>query len=266
MNAPPTFSVDSRELAGKRVLVTGGTRGAGEAMVDRFARAGAVTVSVARSAASRPEPHLFVQADLSTVDGVGRVARVIEERLGGLDVLVHNLGGSSAPGGGFAALTDAEWEKELTLNLLTAVRLDRALVPAMVQRGSGVVIHVSSIQRRLPLHESTTAYAAAKSALTTYSKALSKEVGPKGVRVVSVAPGWIRTTAADAMVERIATHAGTTHEAARQSIMDALGGIPLGRPAWPAEVAELVAFLASDRAAAIHGSEHLIDGGTVATL
>ena len=267
MSAAPTFSVDPRELAGMRVLVTGGTKGAGEAMVDRFARAGAVTMTAARSVSgARPEPHLFVQADLSTAEGTRRVIRAIEERLGGLDILVHNLGGSSAPGGGFAALTDEEWEKELSLNLLAAVRLDRALVPAMVERRSGVVIHVSSIQRRLPLHESTTAYAAAKSALSTYSKALSKEVGPKGVRVVSIAPGWIRTTAADALVDRIATHAGSTTETARQNIMDALGGIPIGRPAWPAEVAELVAFLASDRAGAIHGSEHLIDGGTVATL
>ncbi|MCC7254112.1 MAG: SDR family NAD(P)-dependent oxidoreductase [Hyphomicrobium sp.] len=98
------------------------------------------------------------------------------------------LGGLSAPGGGCAALDDAEWVKELNLNLLPAVRLDRALVPAMVKRGAGVVIHVTSIQHELPLPESTTAYAAAKAALTTYSKSLSKEVTPKSMRVV----GFIR--------------------------------------------------------------------------
>jgi NAD(P)-dependent dehydrogenase (short-subunit alcohol dehydrogenase family) len=129
-----------------------------------------------------------------------------------------------------------------------------------------VVIHISSIQRRLPLHESTTAYAAAKAALSAYSKALSKELGPKGVRVTSIAPGWIYTTAAEAMVRRLAASAGTDEETARQGIVNALGGIPIGGPAWPEEVAELVAFLASDRAASIHGAEYTIDGGTVPTV
>ena len=187
-------------------------------------------------------------------------------RLGGVDVLIHVVGGSRAPGGGFSALDDAAWEHELDLNLMSAVRLDRALVPSMVERGSGVVVHTSSIQRRLPLHDSTTAYAAAKAALSTYSKALSKEVGPKGIRVNAVAPGWIYTTAAEAMVRRIAEGSGLGEEAARQSILDALGGIPLGRPSRPEEVAELIAFLASDRASAIHGAEYAIDGGTVPTV
>lgn len=129
-----------------------------------------------------------------------------------------------------------------------------------------MVVHVSSIQRRLPLPDSTTAYAAAKAALTAYSKALSKETGPHGVRVNSVAPGWIYTTAAEAMVKRLAANGGTDEATARQGIVDALGGIPLGRPAWPQEVAELVAFLASSRAAAIHGSEYVIDCGTIPTV
>lgn len=136
----------------------------------------------------------------------------------------------------------------------------------MIARGEGAVIHVSSIQRQLPLYDSTTAYAAAKAGLTTYSKALSKELGPKGVRVNVVSPGWIYTEASDALVNRIADSTGGTPEAARQSILDALGGIPLGRPARPEEVAELIAFLASERASAIHGAEHVIDGGTVPTV
>lgn len=187
----------------------------------------------------------------------------IEERLGGIDIIVHTLGGSTAPGGGFAALSDELWRDELSQNLLAAVRLDRVLVPGMIARGHGVIIHVSSIQRRLPLYESTIAYAAAKAALSTYSKALSKELCPSGVRVMSVAPGWIHTTAAQGMIERLAAQGGTDEETARQGIMRALGGIPIGRPAFPEEVAELVAFLASDRAASIHGTEHTIDGGTV---
>jgi NAD(P)-dependent dehydrogenase (short-subunit alcohol dehydrogenase family) len=146
------------------------------------------------------------------------------------------------------------------------VRLDRALLPQMIARGRGAVIHVASIQRRLPLPDSTTAYAAAKAALTTYSKALSKELGPKGVRVNVVSPGWIYTEASEGLVRRIAESTGGTLDEARRSILDGLGGIPLGRPAESAEVAELIAFLASDRAAAIHGAEYVIDGGTVPTV
>ena len=179
---------------------------------------------------------------------------------------VHNVGGSSAPGGGFAALTDDEWPHALNSNLLGAVRLDRGLLPLMVAPGAGVIIHLSSIQRRLPLFEATLAYAAAKAALSTYSKGLSKEVGPKGVRVVSVAPGFIETDAATALIDRLAADAGTDRQTARAHLLQSLGGIPLGRPGWPAEVAELVACLVSDRAAAITGSEYVIDGGTLPTI
>lgn len=264
MNAPTLKPTDPGEFAGKRIVVTGGTMGTGRAVVHRLTAAGARLITAARS--QRPEDmpeDAFVRADLSTAEGTAALASAALERLGGVDALVHAVGGSKAPGGGFAALSDEIWRSEIDLNLMPAVRLDRALVPGMVERGSGAVIHISSIQRRLPLPESTTAYAAAKAALTTYSKALSKEVGPKGVRVNSVAPGWILTTASVALVRRIADTSGITEEAARQSILDSLGGIPIGRPADPTEVAELIAFLLSDRAAAIHGAELTIDGGTV---
>lgn len=260
------FAIDGHELAGKRVLVTGGTKGAGEAIVDRLAAAGAMVATTARSAVGTSSSTLFVQADVSTLEGAAEVAAATIDRLGGVDIIVHSVGGSKSPGGGFAALSDQIWQDELNLNLLAAVRLDRLLVPEMIKQGSGAIVHISSIQRRLPLHESTIAYAAAKAALSTYSKALSKELGPKGIRVNAVAPGWIHTTASEAMVKRLAAHAGSDEEAARQGIMDALGGIPIGRPAWPQEVAELVAFLVSDRASAIHGAEYVIDGGTIPTV
>lgn len=252
---------------GKRILVTGGTKGIGEATVRRFREAGGTVITTARSIPEGvADPSLYVAADVSTAEGCAAVAEAVEARLGGVDVLVHVVGGSSAPGGGFAALDDAAWASALDANLLSAVRLDRALAPAMIARGSGVVIHISSIQRTMPLWESTIAYAAAKAALSNYSKALSKELGPRGVRVVAVAPGFVETTAAAAMMERLAAHGGVDVATARQGVMDSLGGIPIGRPARPEEVADLVAFLASPSAAAIHGAEYVIDGGTTPTV
>jgi NAD(P)-dependent dehydrogenase (short-subunit alcohol dehydrogenase family) len=258
------YEVDRQELAGKRVLVTGGTKGMGEAMATRLAVAGAVVATTARSPLPQGQsPDLFVQADVSTADGVATVVGEVLERLGGVDILINNVGGSSAPSGGFAVLTDEHWQAAIETNLLASVRLDRAFLPGMLERGAGVILHISSIQRRLPLFEATLGYAAAKAALTTYSKGLSKEVGPRGVRVNTVAPGFIETTAAHRLIVRLADQAGTDEDVARQALMASLGGIPLGRPGLPEEVAELVAFLVSDRAASIHGSEYAIDGGTV---
>lgn len=262
-----SYRVDPTELAGKRALVTGGTEGVGAAIVSRLAVAGARVATTARS--KRPNGDAsdhYVQADVSTADGVREVARSVLERYEGLDFLVHNVGGSSAPAGGFAVLTDDEWQCELDLNLLAAVRLDRALLPTMLKQRSGVIIHVTSIQRVLPLHDATLGYAAAKAALATYSKGLSNEVGPKGVRVNTVAPGFTETNAAHRLILRLAEERGIGESAAREVLMDSLGGIPIGRPNRPEEVAELIAFLVSDRAATIHGSEFVIDGGTVPTV
>jgi NAD(P)-dependent dehydrogenase (short-subunit alcohol dehydrogenase family) len=254
------------DLSGKRALITSGTRGAGAATVELFRELGARVLTTARSAASSDPADFFVAADLTTADGCSAVARAVEVHLGGVDIVVHMLGGSSAPGGGFAALTDGHWQKELDLNLLPAVRLDRVLLPGMIAQGSGVVVHVSSIQRQLPLPEATTAYAAAKAALSTYSKSLSKEVAPKGVRVVRVSPGWIETEASVELAKRLGLAAGTDIEGGKRIIMESLGGIPIGRPSTPAEIANLIAFLASDRAATITGTEYVIDGGTIPTV
>jgi len=255
------------QLAGRRALVTGGTKGVGAAVVQELLAAGVHVMTTARSMPARVDEGVrFVAADLSTADGAAVVAQAVLQQWGGVDILVNVLGGSSAPGGGFAALDDVQWAKEVNQNLMPAVRLDRALLPAMLAQGSGVIVHVSSIQRVLPLPESTMAYAAAKAALSTYSKALSKEVTPKGVRVLRVAPGWIETEAAVALAERLAAQAGTDYEGGKQIIMQSLGGIPLGRPARPQEVADLITFLVSPRAGSISGSEHLIDGGTVPTV
>jgi NAD(P)-dependent dehydrogenase (short-subunit alcohol dehydrogenase family) len=183
------------EFAGKRVLVSGGTKGLGRATVERFLAGGARVITAARTIKDPVEGVEYVQADLTTAEGGEALAAAALQRFGGIDILAHVIGGSASPAGGFVALTDDHWLAELNLNLLATVRLDRLLIPQMLERGTGKVVHVTSIQSVLPLPESTTGYAAAKAALRTYSKSISRELGPKGVRVNSVSPGWIMTEA-----------------------------------------------------------------------
>jgi NAD(P)-dependent dehydrogenase (short-subunit alcohol dehydrogenase family) len=265
--AAQEFKVDPQEFDGKRALVTGATKGIGQAVAARLRDGGARVLITARE---RPrdlaDGDLFIGTDITTFDGCAAVADAVRKRLGGIDIIVHVVGGSTAPAGGFAALDDNEWHRALDLNLFPAVRLDRALLPMMLDQHSGVIVHITSIQSVLPLPEATIAYAAAKAALANYSKGLSKEVSPKGVRVVRVSPGWVETEAAVGLVKELAVGRGIDYESARQALMDSLGGIPIGRPARPSEVADLVAYVASPRAASISGAEYVIDGGTVPTV
>ena len=253
------------DFDGRRILVTGGTKGTGAATAARLRAAGATVITTARSLpADHPDPANFIAVDTSTSAGT----QAVVDRLQGaaaVDGIVHMVGGSNAPTGGFAALTDADWEAELQLNLLGGVRLDRGLVPSMIARGRGAIVHVSSTQRRMPL-EAWPAYAAAKAALTTYSKGLSNELAPAGVRVNSIAPGGIHTDGMAALTAQIAAAQGISDDAALAQLMDGIGGVPLGRFARPEEVAEVVAFLLSDLAGAVVGAEYAIDGGTVPTV
>jgi NAD(P)-dependent dehydrogenase (short-subunit alcohol dehydrogenase family) len=266
MTASTTNTNEIADFKGKRVLVTGGTKGAGKAITDRFLKGGATLAITARSAPAESSAAHFIQADVSTSEGTTHVIREMLDRFKGVDIMVHNVGGSSAPSGGFITVTDELWQQAINENLYPAVRLDRGLLPAMIEQRSGVIIHISSIQRTMPLYDSTLAYAAAKAALTNYSKGLANEVSPKGIRVLIVSPGFIETDAATRMIQRMADKDKSDYTAARQKLMDMLGGIPLGRPNRPEEVAELVAFAASDRASAITGTEIVIDGGTIPTV
>ena len=216
----------------------------GEAIVKRLRLAGATVMTTARS---RPDelqsPELFIQSDISTPDGVDKVVKGVLARLGGVDILINNVGGSSAPSGGVLALSDDDWQQTFNTNLFCGRPFGSSVSPE--DAGTAFRCHhphfihsadPSGFMMR-PL-----AYAAAKAALSNYSKGLSNEVAPKGVRVITVAPGFIETTAATGLIEKLAKNAGTDFDTARQGLMDSLGGIPIGRTGRPEEVAELVAF------------------------
>src|SRR4029077_19804999 len=252
---------DPDEFSGRSALVTGGTRGIGKGIADALRARGARVLVAARSVPDGPSDDV-IAADVSTADGVGALGIEALERLGGIDIVVHNVGGSGQYDGGAAALTDEDWQSALDANLLAAVRLDRAIMPGMVTRGSGAIVHITSIQRRAPLPTSIP-YAAAKAALTNYSKALSNELAPKGIRVNAVCPGDIETESAYRMAEEIGAINNMNIDEARAQIMESIAAFPMGAPGRPADVGELVAFLVSDRAAYITGAEFVIDGGSM---
>ncbi|MFP5439076.1 MAG: SDR family oxidoreductase [Bacteroidia bacterium] len=252
------------ELTGKTALVTGGTKGIGKAIADRLAAAGATVIVTARNKPEGLHTGLhYIGADVMRADQVAELVREIDNTFGGVDILVDNLGGLTTPGGGFSKLNDADWEQELQLNLLSAIRLDRALLPKMIEKKSGVIIHISSIAGLQPLWNLNLAYAVSKAALNSYSKALATELAPQGVRVVTVSPGATKTPPMEKFIQDYASSSGIAVEDAIQQLLSATGGIPMGRMAEPEEVAELVAFLVSERAAYLSGSNYHINGGSL---
>ena len=207
--------------------------------------------------------HQFIAADLTLPEHVSNLEREINETVGGIDILINNAGGLTAPGGGFSTLTDAHWENELQLNLLAAIRLDRVLLSNMIEQKSGVIIHISSVSGRAPLWNLNMAYAVSKAALNSYSKALATEVAPKGVRVLTVSPGATKTPPMEKFIQDYATSTGVGVEDALRQLLSQAGGIPMGRMAEPEEVASLVHFLVSPAAAYLTGTNYAIDGGSL---
>jgi len=254
-----------RQLEGKIALVTGGTKGIGKAIADELASLGATVIVTARSKPAEDIHYDFIAADLTKSQDNESLAKAITENYGGLDILINNVGGTSSPAGGFSVLTDEDWENDLQLNLLAAIRLDRALVPSMIDKKTGVVIHISSLNGKLPLYASNFSYGVTKAALNNYSKTLASEVAQHGLRVITVSPGMVKTTAMETFLNGLGTTIGKNFEETTQVVMDSLGGVPMNRLASPEEIANLVGFLASPKASYITGANYVIDGGTIPT-
>src|ERR1700740_1414064 len=154
MTTSSTNANHASEFGGKRVLVTGGTKGAGKAIASRFLQGGATVAITARSGPAEKTAAHFIQADLSTSEGTAHVIHEMLSRFKGADIVVHNVGGSSAPSGGFINVTDELWAQGIDENLYPAVRLDRGLLSSMIEQGAGVIVHISSIQRSFTIPRS----------------------------------------------------------------------------------------------------------------
>jgi NAD(P)-dependent dehydrogenase (short-subunit alcohol dehydrogenase family) len=258
-------------LAGKVAVVTGASKGIGLAVTRALVAEGACVVAGARSGSAeltelaergavRP-----VQVDLSTPEGPGRLVAEAVAAFGGIDVLVNNVGALTPRLAGFLALTDEDWDRTLTINLLAAVRTIRAALPHLLDRAPSTIVTVSSVNAFLP-DPAVLDYSAAKAALANLSKSLSKEFGPRGVRVNTVSPGPVETAlwlGDDGVAARVARAAGGSAESVAQQ---AVAGTATGRFTRPEEVADLVVLLAGDRAGNVTGSDLVIDGGLVQTL
>ncbi|MFF4085430.1 SDR family NAD(P)-dependent oxidoreductase [Streptomyces nigra] len=257
----------SSELNGRTAVVTGASKGIGLAIVEALVQAGAHVVAGSRTTSERLKTLAeegsvtWVPVDLAEPEAAGELVAAAGGRV---DVLVNNVGTAPARTGGFLSVTDEEWRRTIDLNLLAAVRVTRAALPVMLDAGDGSVITVGSVNATLP-EPLVIDYSAGKAALVAFSKALSKEVGPKGVRVNTVSPGPVETElwlGGGGVAQTVSDAAGITPD---DVVAQASKSTVTGRFSQPAEIADLVVFLAGDRSRNITGSDLIIDGGYIPT-
>jgi NAD(P)-dependent dehydrogenase (short-subunit alcohol dehydrogenase family) len=257
----------STELQGRTAVVTGASKGIGLAVVQALAGAGATVVAGSRTTTEELDalvkefPVTWVPVDLAERDAAERLVAAAGGRV---DILVNNVGTAPPRTGGFLSVTDEDWQRTLDLNLLTAVRVTRAALPLMLAAGQGSVITIGSVNATLP-DPLVIDYSAGKAALVAFSKALSKEVGPKGIRVNTVSPGPVETElwlGGGGVAATVSAAAGLTPE---QVVAQASAATVTGRFSKPTEIADVVLFLAGDRAANLTGSDLVIDGGFIPT-
>ncbi|GAA2820077.1 oxidoreductase [Streptomyces showdoensis] len=256
-------------LTGKTAVVTGAGRGLGLAITRQLVAEGVRVVGASRTVTAELEEvgaHP-VAADLSTPEGAEELGSQALAHLGGVDILVNNLGGGDAFAfGGFLATDDHLWAHSFEVNLFGTVRVTRHLLPSIVER-RGTVLNISSMTARLP-GTGPVEYAAAKAGLNAFGKALAEEFGPRGVRVNTVTPGPTRTGLwedENGFGARLAEAQGVEHRAFLAGVPAAMG-LTTGRMVEPEEVAAVVAFLASDRAASVTGADYVVEGGGIKTV
>ncbi|MBF5028795.1 SDR family oxidoreductase [Micromonospora sp. ANENR4] len=249
-------------MRGRVAVVTGAGSGIGLAVARRLADEGAEVLSADLDVSACV--GVPVTADLGTPAGVAAVVREVTSRYGGADVLVNNV--ALAPyRDAFTDIDDAAWQRTWDVNVMSCVRLCRALVPLMVERGGGSVVTIGSEAARHPKPHMLD-YAVSKAALLSLAKGLALEYGSRGVRVNTVAPGPTRTATMHAYLESVALRLGIDVSAAADHVVHELRRLPLGRMNEPEDVAEVVLFLAGDRARQVTGSEYAVDGGSTASM
>jgi NAD(P)-dependent dehydrogenase (short-subunit alcohol dehydrogenase family) len=260
-------------LTGRTAVVTGASHGIGLATAEALASEGVRVVGVARTVTPSLEKAAaaVVPADLGTAVGVDAMIEFAMSTLGGIDVLVNNVGAGDVDKlalgglGGFLEVADDQWRDFLDLNLFSAVWACRAALPSLIER-RGAIINVSTTSSRVPV-SGPVGYSEAKAALTALSKRLSEEFGPRGVRVNTVSPGVVGSRlwrGDNGIGARMASASGVGLQEFLAALPGQLG-ITTGRITEPQEVAALITFLASERSANIIGAEIVIDGGMIKT-
>ncbi len=254
-------------LAGRTAVVTGGSKGIGLAVVRQLAASGAHVITGAKSlspeieALAQDKQVIFAETDLADPEGPARLVSMAGDRV---HILINNVGNARVRPGGFLSITDDDWVTSLALNLMAAVRATRAALPGMLAAGSGAIVMTCSVNARLP-DPAVLDYSAAKAGLAAFAKALSKEVGPHGIRVNTVSPGPVATDlwlGSDGVAATVSHATGVEPgDVERQ----AAAGSVTGRFSQPSEVADLILYLASDQAANITGADFIIDGGLIPT-
>jgi len=254
-------------LRGKTALVTGGSRGIGRAIARGLAAEGARVAICARTEAGLAEAAAAIEAetgarpvtiagDLARLEEVARVVDAAVERLGGLDILVNNAG--AIRGGDFLTTPDEQWLTDWSLKLLGYIRMARAVFPLMQRQGGGRICNIVGAAARNP-SPTYLAGGAANAALVNFTKGLADLGAPHGIRVVAVSPAATRTERWEQLIAQQAAALGKPAETLRA---EAVRAYPLGRIARPEEIADLVCFLVSDRAAFITGICVTVDGGS----
>jgi len=261
------------DLEGRVAVVTGASKGIGLAVVRALLDEGARVVATSRARNDDIDELqgelVHVPADLMDPDAPAEIVARAVEAFGGLDIVVNNAGGpppgTKLPRFGFAALTDDDWREMLEFNLLSAVRMCRAAIPPLLERGGGAIVNVSSVHGRQPSAVNVD-YGAAKAAMINLTKALSEEFGSQGVRVNGVCPGPVRTpwwTDEGGAADVLAAHTGADRESVMATVAPEMMQLTTGRLLEPEEIADAVVYLASPRSASTTGTELVVDGGMI---